>query len=379
MADEKTNVGDTPQADKTPVTGETPAINASQTAGETPKASEAPKASGAPKAVETPRISETPKADDKPLESAPAATTATVSAAAPSALEQAQEQLKTLIENAKTGAIIPVRLPGQLEAIADLLSKAEDDHQETVKQVKAAQASAASGDGGSSLVDNAEFFKTAIHELRTPMTSIRGYSDMLATMAGDLTDMQTQLLTVVRSNSKRMENLLSDMSYINKLRAGILSVSTKIEAFKNIAQMVEKKATPVAQELNRQIEFDIPAGLPILDTDSDHLSFAMYKLVENGLRYSAEGTGKVTVSARGEGNYVVITIQDNGIGIPPEDLPKVGTMFFRSDNDLVRAHKGSGLGVAIANRVIELLGGTISFQSEPDKGTTFTIRLKGMI
>lgn len=364
MADEKTNVGATPQADKTPVTDETPA------AATTPTASGPSKTDDTPKTDDTSKVDDASKTDAKPVESA---------AAAPDALAEAQDQLQALIENAKTGAIIPVRLPGQLAAIADLLTKAQDEHQETVKQAKAAQSSAATGDDASALVENAEFFKTAIHELRTPMTSIRGYSDMLATMAGDLTDMQTQLLTVVRSNSRRMEALLSDMSYINKLRAGILSVATKVDAFKNIAQMVEKKAAPVAQELNRQIEFDIPAGLPILDTDGDHLSFALYKLVENGLRYSAEGTGKVTVGARGEGKELIITVQDNGIGIPADDLPKVGTMFFRSDNDLIRAHKGSGLGVAIAYRVIELLGGTVSLQSEAGKGTTFTIRLKGMV
>lgn len=296
-----------------------------------------------------------------------------------SALEQAQNQLSALIESAKTGAIIPVRLPGQLEAIAILLAQATDEHQDAVKSAVQAARSSGSGEADkSALVETAEFYKTAIHELRTPMTSIRGYSDMLATMAGELTEMQSQLLQVVRANSKRMEQLLADMSYINKLRAGILTIAKKLDTFKNIAQMVEKKAAPVTQELNRQLELDIPSGLPLLETDGDHLSFALYKLVENGLRYSPEGTGKVTLSARGEGDTVVITVSDNGVGISPQDLPKVGTMFFRADSDVVRAHKGSGLGVAIANNVIDLLGGTYSLDSTPDQGTIFTIRLKGM-
>jgi two-component system phosphate regulon sensor histidine kinase PhoR len=296
------------------------------------------------------------------------------------ALEQAQNQLNALIESARTGAIIPVRLPGQLEAIAALLTQASDEHQAVVKSaVQAAQATS----GGSeldrnALVDTAEFYKTAIHELRTPMTSIRGYSDMLATMAGDLTDMQKQLLQVVRANSKRMEQLLADMSYINKLRAGILVIANKIDTFKNIAQMVEKKAAPVVQELNRQFELDIPSGLPVLETDGDHLSFALYKLVENGLRYSPEGTGRVTLSAHAEGDTVVISVSDNGVGIAPQDLPKVGTVFFRADSDAVRSHKGSGLGVAIAYQIIDLLDGTHTLQSTPGEGTTFTIRLRGM-
>jgi signal transduction histidine kinase len=198
-------------------------------------------------------------------------------------------------------------------------------------------------------------------------------------MAGDLSEMQSQLLQVVRANSKRMEQLLGDMSYINKLRAGILTIAKKLDTFKNIAQMVEKKATPLAQELNRQLELDIPSGLPLLETDGDHLSFALYKLVENGLRYSPEGTGKVTLSARGEGDTVVIKVSDNGVGISPEDLPKVGNIFFRADSDVVRTHKGSGLGVAIAYNVFDLLDGKYSLESTPGQGTTFTIRLKGMV
>jgi two-component system, cell cycle sensor histidine kinase DivJ len=295
------------------------------------------------------------------------------------ALIQAQNQLNALIESAKTGAIIPVRLPGQLEAIAALLAQANEEHQETVKSaVKTAQANTGGAADQNALVATAEFYKTAIHELRTPMTSIRGYSDMLATMAGDLTEMQSQLLQVVRANSKRMEQLLADMSYINKLRAGILTIANKLDTFKNIAQLVEKKAAPVVQELNRQLELDIPSGLPLLETDGDHLSFALYKLVENGLRYSAEGTGKVIISAHADENTVVITVRDNGIGISPEDLPKVGTVFFRADSDAVRAHKGSGLGVAIAKQVIDLLGGTSTLESTVGEGTTITIRLKGM-
>ncbi|MBC8171771.1 MAG: HAMP domain-containing histidine kinase, partial [Anaerolineae bacterium] len=210
-----------------------------------------------------------------------------------SALEQAQSQLKELIEAAKKGMIIPVRLPGQLEAIGTLLDQSKDEQEHASAK---AQAETIPGDAKQVMHDNAEFFKTAIHELRTPMTSIRGYADMLSNpgMTGPLNDMQTQLLQVVRTNSRRMENLLSDMSYINKIRAGLLNVNPKMDTFKNIALSVEKKTKPLADELHRQIEFDIPQGLPLLTTDGELLAHAMFKLIENSLRYSAEGEGKAT-------------------------------------------------------------------------------------
>lgn len=288
-------------------------------------------------------------------------------------LEQAKAQLSELIEAARTGAIIPVRLPGQLEAIQALLQQAEEEPEDIAS-------STASDDAQQVVEENAEFMKTAIHELRTPMTSIRGYSDMLSNteMVGELTDMQIQLLEVVRSNARRMESLLADMSYINKIRGGILVVNEKMDMFKNIAQMAEKQARPIAGELNRQLEFDIPQGLPILTTDGELLALALVKLIENGLRYSPEGEGKVIVTGRSENNTLVITIEDNGIGMTSEEIRHLGELYFRSDSDTVRDYKGSGLGIPIAYSVVELLDGEIDVWSELGEGTRFTLKFKGM-
>jgi signal transduction histidine kinase len=95
------------------------------------------------------------------------------------------------------------------------------------------------------------------------------------------------------------------------------------------------------------------------------------------LRYSEEN-GEVTVRAAADGNKLIVTVQDNGIGITPEDLAQLGTIYFRSENELVRSHKGSGLGIPVAYGIVRLLEGTISVQSEAGKGTTFTITLAGM-
>lgn len=293
------------------------------------------------------------------------------------ALEQARTQLAELIEAAKKGAIIPIRLPGQLEAIADLLTQAD----EAAKNAPSSASASNSGGSDDAIKENAEFWKIAIHELRTPMTSIRGYSDMLsnAGMVGEMTEMQSQLLQVIRSNSRRMEGLLADMSNLNKVRAGIVIVTPKMDTMGNIAMMLKKKAQPVADELKRQLEFEIPQGLPILNTDAELLSVAMVKLIENGLRYSAEETGKVLVRAEPNGSKVMLHIEDNGIGMTPEELDKLGTVYFRSENEMVRSYKGSGLGVAIAYGLIDALGGTYSVTSEVDKGTHFIVTLPGMV
>ncbi|MFW5709237.1 MAG: sensor histidine kinase [Chloroflexota bacterium] len=293
-----------------------------------------------------------------------------------SKLEEAKAALEELLENARVGNIIPVRLPGQIEAIHALVEEAEAEHADEIDQLR----NVPGGDTGEILLDTAEFFKTAIHDLKNPLASIKGYADLLKNpaMAGELTDMQTQLLEVIRSNSKRMEALLGDVSTMNKIRAGMLPIKAKMDMFKNIAMMIEKGAKPIAQELNRQFEIEVPQGLPLLETDGERLAEAVLKLVENGLRYSPKETGKVTVRAWGDGSNLVITVTDNGVGMTPEELARLGEIFYRADNDVVRAYKGSGLGIPIAYNMVDLLDGTIVVDSTPGEGTTFTLTFKGM-
>ena len=291
------------------------------------------------------------------------------------ALAQARAALNDLLEAARTGQIIPIRLPGQIEAIAEQLSTAQEQHQDALADAK--RQAAVPGDMGAYMEEEAYFVGHAVHELRTPMTSIRGYTDMLGSM-GELNDMQKQFLDVVKTNVKRMEGLLADVSYMNKIRKDTLKIDEKMDLFKNIALRVEKAMQPVAEELKRKLVFEIPDGLPLLMTDGDMLALAINKLVENGLRYSAEETGQVTVKGAADGSSLVITVTDNGIGMSEEDLTHLGEIYFRSDNDHVRQFKGSGLGIPIAYGLVEKLGGTIEVESTTGEGTTFTIKITGM-
>lgn len=283
------------------------------------------------------------------------------------AIEQLEEKLNDLLEAAKTGAIIPVRLPGQVEEIVNLLAKTKKEQAEA----------AVSADMEDYIKEEAYFVGHAVHELRTPITSIRGYSDMMGSM-GELNDMQKQFLDVIITNSKRMQSLLADVSFINKIRKGTLKVAKKMDMFKNIAMRVEKDMMPLAEELGKELTFDIPQGLPLLNTDGDHLTVAINKLVENALRYTPKEGGQVAVIAGSNENTLIVQVVDNGIGMPAEEIEQLGTIYFRSDHDVVREFKGSGLGIPIAYGMVQVLGGTIDVESTPDEGTTFTVRLEGM-
>jgi signal transduction histidine kinase len=197
---------------------------------------------------------------------------------------------------------------------------------------------------------------------------------------GALNEMQMQFIETIRTNARRMESLLTDVSDTSKIKAGTLRTNIKMDMFKNIAMMVEKQAQPLTEELGRKLTIDVPQGLPILNVDGELLAKALYKLVENGLRYVGENTesGEVTMRASADGNKLIIKISDNGIGMTPEELNQLGTIYFRADNETVRSFKGSGLGIPVSYGIIHVLGGTITVESEPEHGTTFTIVLTGM-
>jgi len=222
------------------------------------------------------------------------------------------------------------------------------------------------------------FVRHAVHELRTPMTSIRGYSDMLGQM-GELNDMQKQFLNTIKTNTRRMEGLLSDVSYINKIRKGTLKIQPKMDMYKNLIQKVEKTLRPRAEELNRELDIpEAPQGLPLLNIDTDLLTVALTKLAENGLQYAPEGDGKVTITGAAEDHKLVITISDNGIGMTEDEQAQLGEIYFRGERDEVTAYKGSGLGIPIAFGMLDLINADYSYESTVDTGTTFVIKIEGM-
>jgi signal transduction histidine kinase len=289
----------------------------------------------------------------------------------PSPLAEARAQLNELLTAARNGTIIPFRLPAQIEAIEALVAKAEAE--------AAKPATGGGADLDAFMKDQAAFMSHAIHELRTPMTSIRGYADMLNSPAmGTLNDMQKNFTDVIRTNARRMDGLLTDVSDISKLRGATLRVQPKMDMAKNVLLKLEKAVRPQAEETGRELTFSVPDGLPLLNLDSDLIHKVLVKLLENALRYTPAEGGKVSVTARGEDGWLVIEISDNGVGMTEDDLKQLGTLYFRADNEVVRSFKGSGMGIPIAYGILKLHDGLISVTSTPNVGTTFTLKLKGM-
>lgn len=224
----------------------------------------------------------------------------------------------------------------------------------------------------------ATFVSFMVHEIRKPMTSIRGYSDMLdKRVVGELNDMQGQFVTTIRNNVLSMEQLVSDISDIIKMRTGRIGSEAKMDMAKNILMAVEKENKDFAEERGVELEFDVPSGLPILNLDSLRATQAINKLVNNALKYTPEG-GKVTVSAAPAEGGLEIHVADNGVGMHPEEVENLGDLFFRGDDELVTNSKGYGMGIPIVFECMKLVDGRFDYQSEKGKGSKFSIFLPGM-
>ncbi len=216
-----------------------------------------------------------------------------------------------------------------------------------------------------------EFVSLVAHELKLPMTSIQGYADLL-TMAGPVNDRQMQFIMTVKSAVNRMKVLVSDLSDISRIESGNLRIEpTNVSVIEAINAAVESTATEISSRQHK-LTTEIEPNLPQVKADKDRLAQVMLNLISNAYKYTPNG-GTITVKARKQDNEVVISVADSGVGMTPEQVAKLGTKFWRADNNLQQP--GTGLGFAITRNLIELMGGKLTIQSEPGKGSAFTFTL----
>lgn len=216
-----------------------------------------------------------------------------------------------------------------------------------------------------------EFVSVVSHELKLPMTSIKGYSDlMLAGATGSLNENQTSFLTTIRNNVNRMATLVSDLADISRIESGNLRLEPRsVPVWDVIDEVVTLTKTQVTQK-NQVITVDIPTELPKAWCDRNRLAQILTNLVSNANKYTPEG-GSIVLQAIRKNSMIQIKVQDNGHGMTPEDQSKLFGKFFRSADDKIREAPGTGLGLSITKNLIELQGGKIWFESEFRKGTSF--------
>lgn len=225
-----------------------------------------------------------------------------------------------------------------------------------------------------------EFVSFVAHELKNPMTSIKGYSELLAAgSVGQINEMQGNFLNTIRANVQRMSTLVSDLNDNAKIEAGQLRLEYKPVQLDDVVDEVLRSTKRQVDEKKQTVELVLPQQLPSVWADPTRLGQVLTNLVSNAHKYTPEG-GQVTIGAQatfnqwdpaGAKEVVHLWVKDNGIGISIEDQAKIFQRFFRSDDSKAREAPGTGLGLNITKSLIEMQGGRIWFDSEFRKGTTF--------
>jgi signal transduction histidine kinase len=217
-----------------------------------------------------------------------------------------------------------------------------------------------------------EFVSLVAHELRTPMTSIRGYADMLSKgVVGPLDPQQLQFIDTIHSNVERMQVLVSDLQDISKIETGYLRLEGKTISLATVLESALQSTGAQMEARFQKLTVDIPRDLPLVYADPSRLAQILINLLSNAYKYTPEG-GSISVRAWTEDGHVYCAVSDTGIGISEEDQAQLFTKFFRSGDPVVRNEMGTGLGLCVVRSLVELQGGEIAFESSPGKGTTFT-------
>jgi signal transduction histidine kinase len=225
-----------------------------------------------------------------------------------------------------------------------------------------------------------EFMSIASHELKIPMTSIKGYAKLLTLGAGgDLTERQRDFLNIIAANVDRMDRLVGDLLDVSRIEAGRLRLEMGPVNLREIIETVVKSVETQLEAKKLVLQVEIPETLAAVWGDHGRLIQVVTNLVSNAYKYTPDG-GQIRIVADGlqadsSSNRLTVSVSDTGPGISPQDQPKIFTKFFRADDPHVRDVPGTGLGLSITRSLVEMHGGEIWFQSEPGKGTTFTFTL----
>ena len=224
----------------------------------------------------------------------------------------------------------------------------------------------------------ADFLAMVTHDLRSPITAILGYTDMVLENKDRLDDDILEMLEDARHSGKKLMDIVDDFLIASRLEAGKIRLDAVPVDISTMLRDIKKDFARLAEKRGVSLSADIP-DLPVSLFDTRYIERAVANLLQNALDYTHKG-GKVILKAesgrRGDsrgkaGAFIAVSVQDTGPGIPEDDMEKIFEKYYRSH--AAKKRKGSGLGLAIVKAVVEAHSGTVSVQSEPGKGSTFTM------
>jgi two-component system phosphate regulon sensor histidine kinase PhoR len=219
-----------------------------------------------------------------------------------------------------------------------------------------------------------DFISNVSHELKTPLSLIRMFSEMLVTHRVKSDEVRQEYYSIIHSESDRMGRLVAnllDFARLDRERHSLHLERT------NIAQLVIKELEAFRYQLQKdgfELITQVDGTIPDTMADPTAISMAFFNLLDNSVKYSGERK-QVTVSVNRNNGFIDLAVRDEGLGIPEAERQKIFEKFFRGSSAAVKKIRGSGIGLSITRQVAEMHGGEIRVETEPGLGSTFTLRI----
>jgi signal transduction histidine kinase len=276
--------------------------------------------------------------------------------------------------NTRSILAVPMVVRGGVIGVLEAINKQDDAEftREDVEMLTVLGGQAAVAIHNALLFQQSDLVAEIVHEMRTPLMSIIGYSELMQ-QSGMTLDQCRQFAEIITGEAERLTGLANSFLDLSQLESGRASLSREPVDLSTVIHMVASVLIPQADAKQIGVVIDIAEGLPSVIGDAQRLHQVMLNLIGNGVKYCRPGDN-ITVSVKYTKDDVIIDVADTGPGIPKDALPRIFERFYRvpgSEEKVV----GSGLGLAITRKIVEAHGGEINVSSEEGHGTTFTFTL----
>jgi two-component system, OmpR family, phosphate regulon sensor histidine kinase PhoR len=218
-----------------------------------------------------------------------------------------------------------------------------------------------------------DFLSTVSHELRTPLTSIAGVADMLRDDNSPLTPEQREMLEVIDRSTMRLRNLIEDLLTLSRIETGEFGTRRQTMDIRAAVAAAVTAVEPSVRRGGLALHTDYPAAL-MIGADPNQIDRVMVNLLSNAVKFTPAG-GQIWVRVATEGDRALISVSDNGIGIPEAEQPALFDRFYRASNATAHAIPGTGLGLTIVRTIVANHDGELTLYSKEGQGTTVVIRL----
>ncbi|MCZ2845754.1 MAG: HAMP domain-containing sensor histidine kinase [Candidatus Bathyarchaeota archaeon] len=220
-----------------------------------------------------------------------------------------------------------------------------------------------------------EVVSVVSHQLKTPLSVIKGYLEVLISEdLGKLNRQQKEYVDDILENTNKMIVLVRDLLEVTKIESNRIEIRPKPTNLKEMLEEIREEFADVAKAKNCHLSLKISGKIPPINIDPIKIKETIANLVSNAIFYN-RSKGKVMLSLSKKGKKVIFCCEDTGVGIKEEDKDRLFTKFFRSEESLTLAPKGSGLGLFISKAIVEKSGGEMWFRSKKDKGSVFCFSL----